>query len=142
MAKRKKYDRESLLENHPKWLSKMNYRCQFTGKTIGKRVLGSYRRYNFHHTCSGAYGREKPGYNYLLLTPWAHWFAHFLGGVLIPGRSVTIQNRRAERLPLSYIWEMPNPAQTLFHSWCRLPFFIRHVVAFAAIVLALIELNT
>ena len=119
--RRKKYDRQKLQDSHYKWLKHLNFQCQFSGKTVGKEVRGDYQKYHFHHTSSGAYGRERPGYNYLLLSWWSHWFVHFLGGIFIPGKSVTIQNRRAKSLPLSLIWKYPNPAQRLFHAWCRMP---------------------
>lgn len=139
---KREYDRHDVLENHPRWLSRMDYKCQFTGKTVGKRVAGVYQRYNFHHTSSGAYGRERPGFNYILLCPSAHWFVHFLGGIIVPGRSVTIQNRRAKNYPLEFLWRMPNPLQRMFHCWCRLPFVIRHAAFLGLVVLILLELNT
>ncbi|MEL7494181.1 MAG: hypothetical protein AAGJ95_09495 [Cyanobacteria bacterium J06554_11] len=56
-----KYDRTTLLKHHRAYLKRMGHRCQFTGLPAGGK-----HRYNFHHTSSQAYGREIPGFNYLL----------------------------------------------------------------------------
>ena len=135
MRKRKEYDRESLLRKHPRWLAKMDYRCQCLGVWAGTKKNGVYRRYNFHHTHTAAYGDEKPGWNYLLLCPLAHWFVHnFLGGAWFSDRDVTVQNSRAEKMPLPWLWRYPNPPQRLFHLWCRSPMTLRYaLLAWAAI---------
>lgn len=129
-VKHKKYDRNSLLKKHPRWLAKCDYRCQFTGKIVGKKVHGIYQRYNFHHTTSPfAYGGEIPGWNYILLCPLAHWFVHnVLGGSWFSDRDVTVQNARAKKMPLTWLWKYPNPLQRLFHNWCRLPMIFRQFI--------------
>jgi hypothetical protein len=117
------YNRPNLLKRHPQYLARLNNRCQFSGFKASKKS-----HYRFHHTDSKAYGRERPGWNYVLLTPWGHWFAHFLGGVIVQGngtRCVTIQNKRAKLLPWSWLWRFPNPLQRLFNWWCRLSWLLR-----------------
>ncbi|MEO0373091.1 MAG: hypothetical protein AAF329_00410 [Cyanobacteria bacterium P01_A01_bin.17] len=139
--RRNTYDRTSLLKQHPRWLDRLGHRCQFTGNIVGKKYRGRYRGYDFHHTHSGAYGRERPGWNYLLLSDWSHWFVHFLGGVIIQGRGtrcVTIQNARAKRLPCSWVWKFPNPLQQGFNFWCRLPWGLKWVVQVAIITLVMV----
>jgi len=109
----------NLRSQHSTWLKRLNYRCQFSGQRAG----GHGHRYNFHHTHGGAYGHEKPGWNLLLLTPWAHRLVHTLGGTPMLGmqkNAVTIQNRRAKRLFCSWLWSFPNPLQRLFHLVCRI----------------------
>ncbi|NEZ58771.1 hypothetical protein [Adonisia turfae] len=136
----------SLRHHHPAWLDRLRHTCQFTGAPVGKSHQGKYRGYNFHHTHSGAYGHERPGWNLLLLTPKAHRLVHALGGVPMLGmdkRAVTIQNRRAERLPCPWLWRYPNPFQRIFHCWCRLPMMARGfgVVALVLIVAGILQGN-
>lgn len=135
------YDRYALLDRHGKYLDRLRHRCQLTGKLIGKQVMGVYQPYNFHHVSSDAYGHEKPGFNYLLLTPRAHWLVHFLGGVIVPGKSITIQNRRAKRLPFSNIWKFPNPLQRLFHWYCRVPIPIRRTIFVVSVCYLVVQLT-
>lgn len=128
-TKAREYDREFLLKKHPRWLDRQRHRCQFTGKTVGKSVGGVYQRYSFHHTHSEAYGRECPGWNYILLCPFAHWLVHnVLGGAWFSDRDVTVQNRRAKMLPLPWLWRYPNLPQRIFHGWCRLPMILRQII--------------
>lgn len=119
------------LNNHPQWLDKLNHRCQFSGAIVGKHHKGQYRRYNFHHSYSGAYGSERPGVNLLLLTPWAHGLVHLLG--LVPPwtkNKVRFQNNMARQLGIEWLLGFPNPLQRLFNVWCQLPVpaFLRALV--------------
>lgn len=112
----------------------------------GRQHQGKYHGYNFHHTHSGAYGHERPGWNLLLLTPWAHRLVHTLGGVPMLGmnkRAVTIQNQRAKQLPCSWLWRYPNPLQRGFHCWCRVPMVVRGfgVTMLIGVIVAGILLN-
>lgn len=128
-------ERYSLLEKHPEWLDRLEHTCQFSGKIVGKKVKGKYKRYAFHHTSTDAYDHEIPGYNYILLTRRAHWLVHALGGILFLRKgAISIQNKRAKNLPLSSLWEYPNPPQRLFHFWCRVPGAVRLTMLLAMLV--------
>lgn len=139
------------------WLRSLGYRCQLSGIPVGKKVKGRYRPYAWHHVSDAAYSKPirklKPGKDVILLSKRAHWFVHALGGELILARgNIARQNRRAANLPLSFVWEFPNPAQSVFHLWCkttpqvRVPLFIASgilaLIVAAAINLLLLDFNS
>lgn len=124
----------TLHQRHPHFLDSLNHRCQFSGAIAGKTIRGKYHRYHFHHTHSGAYDHEQPGWNYLLLKPWAHTLVHLLGGVLpweMSRGAVRLQNKRAKNLSVSWVWRYPNLLQRLFHGWCRLAGWVKGVLEVA-----------
>ena len=126
------------------WFDRLDRRCQFSGRQLGK-MKGRYYHWARHHTSSDAYdddkGRLRPGWNYLLLSKRSHWFVHFLGGQLILNQhNIRAQNYWARRLPCTWIWKYPNPLQRAFHSWCRLPHALKDSIRFAAEVLLIMAL--
>ena len=125
-----------LKHNHPHYLDSLNNRCQFSGANAGKTIRGKNHRYHFHHTCPNAYDNEQPGWNYLLLKPWAHTLVHLLGGSLpweMSRGAVRLQNKRAKRLLVSWLWRYPNLLQRVFHGWCRVSDFGKGVLKVVAI---------
>jgi len=131
-------DYNKLRKKHPLFLKKLNHKCQFCGKCgLSKGSGKRYNHYNFHHSNSEAYGRERPGRNYLLLCKKCHWFVHFLGGeVILRKGNITRQNHRAKKLGFGMF---PNLFQNIFNtiSFSFLDIFqvsILTVVAFISIL--------
>lgn len=104
------------LDRHPKWLRQGQHRCSLLFLPVGRHKR-KYHPYAIHHMhyWEGYQGSEVYGRDVILLSRRGHWIIHQVcGGAKHAGKQSS---------------PFPNELQRLVHAWCRLPLFLKQVLA-------------
>lgn len=90
---------------------------------------------HIHHTTYK--GLELLWLDMLPVSVPAHWLLHVVaGGSGRMEKAVTIQNRNAKALPLTWLWRYPNPVQRIIHMWGRVPAVLKWAALWLGVALS------
>ncbi len=117
-------------KQHPRLLKEAGNKCQMFGVPVG-RVGGKYYPYQIHHLSRAAYKRGtnvRLNKDVIVLCPFAH---QFMFHCLLSGGKRTVGEQKV----------FPNFAQAFAMEWCIMPGFLKTIILFLLIAIALHGLN-